>query len=459
MLDWVDIILRETLLFAAVGLLVGGLDDFIIDALWILRHLWRHLVVFRVYSQASMEDLAPPDRPGRIAILIGAWAEYAVIGRMLRTALSRIDHDDYRIYVGTYANDARTIAAVAEIAQEDDRVRLVKGGVHGPTTKGECLNRAWTALVADEAREGVPYKAIVLHDAEDIIHSAELRLFDRMIEHFDLVQLPVLPLRNPNSRWVAGHYCDEFAEAHGRQLIVREALGAGVPSAGVGCAIARGAMERLAHLGRGRPFDEDCLTEDYEIGLRLAQLGCRGAFVSLPMAPGSLPVAVRAHFPHRLEAAVRQKTRWMIGIALAGWDRLGWHGHWAELWMRLRDRRAPLAALILGAGYGALLLWGFSATGHFITRSEARPLPPILMLLLQINGLMLIWRAAMRFSSVRHFYGTREGFWAVLRIFPSNIIAMMAARRALAEYVRLLRGGSLTWDKTRHIFPDALPAE
>jgi adsorption protein B len=33
-----------------------------------------------------------------------------------------------------------------------------------------------------------------------------------MIDRFDLVQLPVLPLVNPQSRWVSGHYCDEFAE-------------------------------------------------------------------------------------------------------------------------------------------------------------------------------------------------------------------------------------------------------
>jgi adsorption protein B len=156
MLDWVDIVLRELLMFAAVGLFIGGLDDFLIDLMWIIRQAWRRHMLFRIYSPASMEDLAPPDDPGRIAILIGAWAEHAVIGRMLRTALSRIDHDDYRIYVGTYSNDARTIAAVAEVAREDQRVRIVKGGVHGPTTKGECLNRAWAAVTVDE--NGIMYQ-------------------------------------------------------------------------------------------------------------------------------------------------------------------------------------------------------------------------------------------------------------------------------------------------------------
>lgn len=459
MLDWVDIIACELLLFAAVGLLAGALDDFLIDAIWIIRLVWRRQVIFRIYSAASMETLAPPDQPGRIAILIGAWHEDAVIGRMLQTALARIDHGDYRIYVGTYANDHRTIAEVRRIARTDGRIRLVEGGVEGPTTKGECLNRIWRALLQDEAALGVRYKAIVIHDAEDVIHSAELKLFDRMIEHFDLVQLPVLPLPNPNSRWVAGHYCDEFAEAHDRQLVVREVLGAGVPLAGVGCAISRAAMGRMALRGGGRPFDENCLTEDYEIGLRLAEFGYRGAFVSVPIAPGGLPVAVRAHFPDMLETAIRQKTRWMVGIALAGWDRLGWRGHWAELWMRLRDRRALLAALVLCASYLALLAWMASAVGHFILGTHPEPLPPGLVLLLQLNGFFLAWRATMRFSSVLKFYGAREAFRSIPRIVTSNIVAMLAARRALRQYRKLLRGDALRWDKTQHIFPHAIPAE
>ena len=311
----------------------------------------------------------------------------------------------------------------------------------------------------DEKVTGVRYKAIVIHDAEDVIHSAELRLFDRMVEHFDLVQLPVLPLPSPGSRWVAGHYCDEFAEAHDRQLVVREALGAGVPSAGVGCAISREAMARMAMRGGGKPFDENCLTEDYEIGLRLAQLGYRGAFVSVPVTRGGLPVAVRAHFPETLDTAVRQKTRWMVGIALAGWDRLGWYGDWAELWMRLRDRRALLAALVVSAGYASLLLWTVSSAAHFVTATVPEPLPESVEMLLALNGLLLLWRAVMRFTSVRKFYGVAEAFRSVPRILTSNLIAMAAARRALWEYWKLLRGHSLTWDKTRHVFPEALPAE
>jgi len=459
MLYWLDVSAREMMLFAAVGFLISGIDDLFVDLLWLGRSLWRRLVIFQKYSPATINSLAPPAHPGKIAILIGAWAESPVIGAMLRAALARIEHDDYRIYVGTYANDAATVRVVAEVAREDPRIRLVAGQVIGPTTKGECLNRVWAALVDDERNENIRYKAVVLHDAEDVLHSAELALFDRMIERFDLVQLPVLPLRNEASRWVAGHYCDEFAEAHHRQLVVREAIGAGIPLAGVGCAISRAAMERMAEIGKGRPFDEASLTEDYEIGLRLADLGHGAAFVTVPLTAGANPIAIRAHFPDTITTAVRQKTRWMIGIALAGWDRLGWRGGWAEWWMRLRDRRALLAALVLGVAYLALALYGLSTIGHFIALSDALPLSSGLSTLLWINAALLVWRAMMRFHSVRHFYGWREGCVAVLRIVPANIIAMMAARRALFQYWRLLKGDNVRWDKTTHVFPETLPIE
>jgi adsorption protein B len=53
--------------------------------------------------------------------------------------------------------------------------------------------------------------------------------------------------------------------------------------------------------------------------------------------------------------AVRQKTRWIHGIALQSWDRMGWMGRPVDVWMALRDRRGPLVALVLGAAYALLL--------------------------------------------------------------------------------------------------------
>ncbi|HEX8511483.1 MAG TPA: glycosyl transferase family protein, partial [Allosphingosinicella sp.] len=367
-----DFIMREAALFAAAGFLVLGLSDLAVDLIWLayrVRRLGRPV--------PALADFTPPDRPGRVAVFVPAWDEAAVIGEMLRGAVSAWGDGDWRIYVGTYRNDPATIVAAAAVAAFEPRIRIVTGEDPGPTTKADCLNRLWTALLADEAGEGRPAKAVVLHDAEDVVHPGELRLFDGLIERFEFVQLPVLPLIHPHSRWLGGHYADEFAESHGKEMVVRGALGAGLPSAGVGCAFERGALGRLAADRGGLPFDSDSLTEDYELGLRLAEAGGRHAFVRVAGEDGGL-VATREYFPGTLAASVRQKARWMTGIALSGWDRLGWSGGFIERWMRLRDRQSLLAAVLLGAGYLALALWLVLKAWQGAGGDGPAPLPPVL---------------------------------------------------------------------------------
>lgn len=451
---WPELVLRELALFAAVGFLFFGLGDLAVDLIWIGRALLRP--VRRGPNPACVDSLAAPQRPGRLAVFVPAWDESAVIGDLLRHALAAWDGDDFVIFVGCYPNDPATGDAVRSVV--DARVRAVTGEVAGPTTKADCLNLIARAMAAEERRTGIRFKAAVLHDAEDVVHSSELRLFDRLIERADLVQLPVLPLVDSKSRWIAGHYIDEFAEAHGKELVVREALGAGLPSAGVGCAIARDALDRLAGAGR-ESFDAGSLTEDYELGLRLRALGGRAAFVRLRAARDRPAVATREYFPATFEAAVAQKSRWMTGIALSGWDRLGWGGGFAECWMRLRDRQSVLAAIVLAAGYAASLLWALLASGRLAAGIPAPRIEEPLRTLLLINGALLGWRLAMRFGFVANGYGWREGLRAIPRVAVGNAITMFAARRAVMRYLGWRRGEPARWDKTAHAFPARLPAE
>ncbi len=447
-------VMHEAMLFAACGFLLLGAGDLLVDAIWIGRTLRRRLARF---TRADAGSLSGPERAGHIAVFIPAWDEANVIGDMLRATLGRLDHPNYRLYVGTYPNDRATIAAVRAVA--DPRVRLVIGPVPGPTTKADCLNRLWEALLADEAREGRPAKAIVLHDCEDVVHSAELRVFDRLIERFDLVQLPVLPMVDARTSMISASYADEFAESHGKELVVREAIGASIPSAGVGCAFSRDALAQVAALSGGLPFAADSLTEDYELGLKLHALGRRAAFVRLPQSRGGPVVATREYFPGTIDAAVNQKARWMIGIALSGWDRLGWRGTLAERWMRLRDRQSVLAALLLFTAYLTLLLWALFQSRLLLTGAAPPALSPELQTLLQLNAGLLVWRLMMRFGFVAHAYGWCQGLASIPRVLVANLIAMLAARRAVFRYLRIRRTGQATWDKTSHVFPAALPAE
>lgn len=302
-------------------------------------------------------------------------------------------------------------------------------------------------------------KAIMLHDAEDVVHSAELPLFDYLIERFNLVQLPVLPIVDSRTTLVSATYADEFAESHGKELVVREAIGASIPSAGVGCAFSRRALAEAAVRHGGAPFAADSLTEDYELGVRLHAAGGRAAFVRLPQAVGGPVVATREYFPGTVAAAVGQKARWITGIALSGWDRLGWTRSPAETWMRLRDRQSLLAALILFVAYCAFLLWLGLQTVALATGIAPRPLPPTLELLLRINAGLLTWRVIVRAGFVAHAYGWRQACWSVPRVIVGNFIAMLAAREAVGRYLRIRRTGAVRWDKTRHMFPAELPAE
>ena len=447
---------HEILLFAVVGLAIGGIDDFLIDLLFLSRRMWRDLVIYARYPRMTTATLPASANPGRIAIFIPAWKEVEVIGSMLRHALNCWGESDYRIFIGTYPNDPDTIDAIAAVAEGDARVVVGINPLPGPSTKADCLNVLWRAMLADEAQLGRRYKAVVLHDAEDVVHPDEIRLFDFMIDRFQLVQLPVLPLPGHGSwfsRAIANHYCDEFAESHGKYLTVREALGASVPSAGVACAFERDALAALAINPARGPFDPSSLTEDYEAGLRIRDGGGHGVFVRIRDANGKL-VATREYFPNSINAAVRQKARWIVGISLAGWDRMGWRGGTAELWMRLRDRSAAIAALVLCAAYVAFLLWPMLWVIAQFQPSFPRATSPAIDALLRVNFFLMSWRIFMRAVFAGHAYGWRYGLGAIPRTLLANLITILATQRALSLYARSLLGQPLSWDKTRHQFPD-----
>ena len=446
--------LRELTLFAACGLAVGGLDEALVDliALW----QWR----------------APPPPPaaredgvaGRIAVFVPAWDESDVIGAMLSTALCRYDHPDYRLYVGVYPNDPATIAAVRAVMARDDRVRLAINPRPGPTTKADCLNILWHRLLADDHAIGQPTRAVVLHDAEDVVHADELRLFDALIGDWAVAQLPVVPLIRRGAgmmaAMVSGIYADEFADAHGRVMPARTFLGAAMPLAGTGCAIDPAMLARIAAARGGDPFDPISLVEDYELGLRIAELGGRGCFVRQSDADGRL-IAVRAYFPHGVAESVRQKSRWLAGIAFAGWDRTGW-GHVraiGENWMRMRDRRGPLALLVLLASYVALLGWGVRWGLHHLFGVAAAATPGWMVGLLAMNGGLLGWRLVVRGWLTGRGYGGRQALLSVPRLLLGNYIALLAGRAGAVRYVRMLRGAAPAWGKTRHEFPDPAVAE
>jgi len=465
--QWLALLQHELLLFAGVFFLIGALDDLAVDAVW----LWLWATGRAVTTRRVRQHLQHSSLHGPVAVLIPAWKEAAVIGQTIRHLLDTWPQPDMRLYIGCYRNDPATLGAAIAAARGDARLRLVIHDRDGPTTKADCLNRLYAALALDEARAGRRFVGVVFHDAEDMVDPGALGLLDECIAAgADFVQLPVEPLvprhavagagggggRGWLTRHIGSHYCEEFAEAHGKAMVVRDALGAGLPGAGVGCAVSRRALDRLAaRCSDCLPFAADSLTEDYELGLAIAAAGGRCRFVRARGDDGRL-IATRAFFPDRFDTVVRQKSRWVLGIALLGWDRVGWSGGGIETWMRARDRRGPLTALVLLAGYALVLLTGLMGLAIVTGLAEPAPLTPLLKLVLIANAAAFVWRIAMRFAFTAREYGWAEGLRAVLRLPLANVIAIIAGRRAVFAYIRTLGGRVAEWDKTEH---DAHPAQ
>lgn len=434
-----DTVTRELLSFAAFGILLLGTDDLLLDMAWLATAVRRKRVVQMVRSTKEV--------PFSLTVLVPAWDESAVIEAMLRHTLSVWAAEDVSILVGVYPNDLPTHHAVTTITEQDRRVGMVVLPHAGPTTKADCLNHLWRAALKKSP------DAVVLHDAEDVVAPGELALFRRLLSNHDMVQLPVLPL--VSGRLIGDSYYDEFAEAHGKEMPTRQALGASVPGAGVGCAIRADALASR-DVGEG-PFPAASLVEDYEFALELHAAGGRTLFVPVEATDGT--VVIRAQFPVRVDMAVRQKSRWVAGIALKGWDRIGWSGGPAEVWMRLRDRRAPFAALVLTAGYVG---FAFAMTLAILAWAGASKSPtwlsdPWLMQVSAVTVCLLIWRLAIRVAFSVRAGGWRNGVGAAPRALISNFIAIASARRAIGLYLSWRRTGAVTWDKTSHEFQQPMP--
>ena len=423
--------------------LVSGLDDLGVDLAWVCAWVADRCTVSRRAAR-RLPEVAP--RP--IAILVPLWHEHAVIARMLEHNLAAIRYPSYHIFAGIYANDALTEEAVASISERFSNVHLAVCPHDGPTSKADCLNWIYQHVGLYEEQNDIAFDIIVTHDAEDLIHPEELRWINAYANRFDFIQIPVLALATPFWSLTHGVYCDEFAENHLRDMVVRSTFGCFVPGAGVGTGYRREALEALARVSSNRVFEPAALTEDYESGLRLHRLGCQQVFVPITrLGKGGRDfMAVREYFPKQWGTALRQRTRWVTGIALQGWERFGWAGSYSEIYWFWRDRKG-LVSSPLGFIANAVFVYGL-ATAMW-TR-----LTPLAIEITSITLAFQILRMAIRMTCVAHVYGMVFALGSPLRLLYANLLNAAATVRALAHYLyaRML-GIPLRWVKTEHSYP------
>lgn len=392
---------------------------------------------------------------------------------MAELAASRLDYENYQVFVGTYPNDPETQQDVDKVCDKFPNVHKVVCARPGPTSKADCLNNVISSIIEFEKKAKVEFAGFILHDSEDILSSMELRLFNYLLPNKDLIQLPVYPYTRKWYQMTPGHYADEFAELHGKDVVVREAIAGQVPSAGVGTCFSRKAILKLLIEGDGLPFDVQSLTEDYDIGFRLKQWGMNEVFVRFPvigkdqvtlkeesfgvsMREGSV-VCVREYFPTTYSTAVRQKSRWIIGIVFQGFKNHKWTKDWKINYFLWRDRRGVInntvgfiAMLLLVQMLGLGLYSLFDNSYHFLSIISEGAMAKTLLV---VNTFLLLNRLFQRFYFVSQYYGYLEGALSLLRLFWGTIINFSANVRAIRQVIEQGDPRRVAWDKTTHDFP------
>jgi bacteriophage N4 adsorption protein B len=438
---WVDRLVAACLAPLAVWILLSGLDDLFIAA---VRAVMRRRP-FPWPSDAELDGAAER----RIAILVPLWREHRVIGRMLEHNLAVIRYSNYDVFVGVYPNDELTERAVSEAALRNPQVHLALCAHKSPTSKGDCLNWIFRTMREYETRERVRFDIVITHDAEDLIDGDSLRLINWFARDYDMVQIPVLALPTPAREWTHGIYCDEFAEYQTKDIPVRQRLGGFLPANGVGTGFRREALEQLAATRDGRVFDPHCLTEDYETGYRLHALGFRQIFV--PMQHRNAPVATREYFPRGARAAIRQRSRWVAGIALQGWQLHGWRGSWGQRYWFWRDRKGLVGNLLSPA---ANLLLAYMVCARLAGRTEVFTFVPRWVGWSCAGmGAMSVVQVLDRARSTARFYGWRMAALTPVRVIWANQVNGLATLVALGQFlVARVRRSGLVWRKTDHVY-------
>lgn len=468
------VIMQVILILTCVVFFISGLDDLFIDLCYWIRVLYRKVFIIpRIQPLTEDKLLSVPEKP--VAVMIPAWDESAVIQKMLENTAQALDYENFYIFVGSYPNDPDTQRAVELAREKHPRIQRTVCPHDGPTNKADCLNWIYQGIKLFEQENNIRFEIFVMQDCEDVIHPLCYKLFNYLIPRMDMIQLPVLSLETKWYQFTAGHYIDEFSQLHYKDLIVREILSRSIPAAGVGAAFSRRAFDTVCASNQNLLFSTNSLTEDYDFGFRLKQHGLKQAFVRLTVTRAAFKrklfsrkikefkkkelICIREYFPSRFSAAVRQKSRWVVGIALQGWENLGWKWDLATKYMLYRDRRALITNIVNLMGYLVVLsvitvwlaIWLNPNTYHY---------PPLLeegtwlWYLVIANGIFFILRIFHRAYCVYQLYNIKQAILSIPRMVLGNVINFFATARAIRLYINYLRTGSLIrWDKTAHSFP------
>ena len=427
--------------------LLMGTDDVIWDLVSMVRR------IFSRDKRLTTEQLNSTP-PKLLAVAIPAWHEENVLEDVVDNLIECVQYPRsmYHVFLGVYPNDDPTIQAAQRLAARYHNVHVIINELPGPTSKAQNLNYVIRQIHGFELQYGWEFQSLTVHDSEDVIHPEELLATNCLLDTYPAIQFPVFPLmemprfRNFFKNITTNTYADEFAENHFTTMVNRREMGAFVPSAGTGFVLSRKVIESF---GGGDVLPRDSLTEDYRLSLTLHERGIP-LYYALEKVPrlkddGKLKwdyIATRSRFPDTYRAAVKQKTRWILGITMQSFK-------FSDIWKTkelnfiakytlYKDSKAKVGNLLSMVGYPILIYFLLSL---FISLPPIYPKYSLSWWLSVIVTGMMLERQLFRSVALYNIYGLRTVFFSVffpplfpLRLIWGNIINLEATVRAYWQF-------------------------
>ena len=388
---------------AILALLIGLMDFGLLQAISsaVLWLMFSASVTLRSAAAVASRPESPPskltdDELPNYTVVVALYREASVVKQLVQ-AIDALDYpkDKLDIKLVVERRDVETLSRIVEL-RLPGRYEVVVAPSGKPQTKPRALN-----IALSNARG----ELIVVYDAEDIPAPDQLRLaasYFAVDKALDCLQAR-LAIRNHEESWLSKLFAIEYAVLFDIITPGLSALNLPIP---LGGSSNHFRVRSLVGVGA---WDEWNVTEDADLGVRLARFGYRVK---------SLDSDTWEEAPYELGNWFRQRVRWQ-----KGWmQTLIVHSRRPILfWRDLGSRRAVAAAtVILGAVFGCLVWPIFAAA-------------TVLRAVTVGDGPISPWR---ELSDVFTYILALSGIWTVL--LPAVVAARFRRLKAGAGMFLLL---------------------
>jgi adsorption protein B len=172
-------------------------------------------------------------------------------------------------------------------------------------------------------------------------------------------------------------------------------------------------------------------------------------------------IATREFFPARFRDAVRQRSRWVLGIAFQGWENLGW-GHSLRIRYTLfRDRKGLFSGYLNIVSYSLMAVFlSIAAFNVYTGHAWNDHLPQVAMQsrfwfwITTANLAMQVNRMVQKMICVARVARFRQVWIVPVRMMWAICVDLCSTMHATHRFAKSkLTGTPLKWAKTAHEYP------